>query len=119
MDASIAVVVECLGHSLDDITEDILTEPLPRSIGDILSPQHRPNVLCALVYSLSQREHFKLIECRGELFIEPRSDWRRAPSVHTTSRFSIFASEEARSDTDARRGTGTPCGAELSGAKQS
>jgi hypothetical protein len=76
MDTSIAVVVECLGHSLDDITEDILTEPLPRSIGDILSPQHRPNVLCALVYSLSLREHFKVIECSGELFIEPRSDRR-------------------------------------------
>jgi hypothetical protein len=76
MDSSIAVVVECLGHLLDDITEDILTEPLPRSIGDLLSPQHQPNVLCALVYSLSVRDHFKLIECSGELFIEPRSDRR-------------------------------------------
>jgi hypothetical protein len=63
-----------LGLTLDEVMDDVLTEPLPKALGEILSPQHRPNVLCALVHALGRREHFELTEHNGEFFIEPRPE---------------------------------------------
>jgi hypothetical protein len=74
MDASISAALERIGHSLSDATEDVLTEPLPPSIGAFLSPDQRPHVLCALVHALTDASNFQLIEQGDELFIKPRPE---------------------------------------------
>jgi hypothetical protein len=73
MDTSTAAIMERIGHSLDDATDDVLTEPLPKSLGEILSPRYQPNVLCTLFFALAHHEGFELIEQDGEIYIVPRS----------------------------------------------
>ena len=41
-----------IGLTLDDVMDDVLTEPYPSAIKELLSAQQRPNVLCALVQAL-------------------------------------------------------------------
>jgi hypothetical protein len=48
-----------------------LTEPLPAAIREVLSPDHQPDILCALVFALEHIEHFEIVERNGELFVEP------------------------------------------------
>ena len=76
MQASIAepVVLSRIGLTLDDVMADVLTEPYPSAIKELLSAQQRPNVLCALVQTLADPERCELSERDGEVFIVPRSD---------------------------------------------
>jgi hypothetical protein len=75
MHASIAepVVLERIGHTLDDTLEDILTEPLSAPIREALSPEHQPNILSALILALAHGEHFEIVERDGELFVVLRA----------------------------------------------
>jgi hypothetical protein len=54
MQASIAepAVLSRIGLTLDEVMDDVLTEPYPSAIKELLSAQQRPNVLCALVQAL-------------------------------------------------------------------
>jgi hypothetical protein len=54
--------------------DDVLTEPYPSAIKELLSGQQQPHVLCALVQALADPEHCGLSQRDGEVFILPTSD---------------------------------------------
>jgi hypothetical protein len=76
MEASIAepAVINRIGHTFDELTDDILTEPLPKEIGKLLICGPQPNILCAFVDALVHHEGYQFVERNGEFFIYHHSD---------------------------------------------
>jgi hypothetical protein len=76
MQASIAepAVLSRIGLTLDEVMDDVLTEPYPSAIKELLSAQQRPNSLCTSVQALADPKRCEVSERDGEVFIVPRSD---------------------------------------------
>jgi hypothetical protein len=76
MRASIAepAVLSRIGRTLEDLMDDVVTEPYPSALKELLSAQQQPNVFCALVQALANPDRYEISERDGEVSIVPRSD---------------------------------------------
>jgi hypothetical protein len=54
--------------------DDVVTEPYPSALKELLSAQQQPNVFCALVQALANPDRYEISERDGEVSIVPRSD---------------------------------------------
>lgn len=62
-------VLERIGATLDDVLDDVLTEPLPKNIKDLLGDE--PPILCMLLDALTNPAQYRINEVDGEVFIFP------------------------------------------------
>ena len=65
-------VLERIGHTIVELSEEVTSEPLPERVVALLDHDRaQPNVICALVERLRRPEQFQLIARNGELFLLP------------------------------------------------
>jgi hypothetical protein len=63
--------LERLGHTLEEVTEDVITEPLPLTMMEVaakLRNQHDADVPCLLMDAISKPAETRIVERGGELF---------------------------------------------------
>jgi hypothetical protein len=71
-------ILERIGHTLADVSEDLTTEPLPEPMLRLLEQSSTPhphattaNILCELIEALTHPHLYRLFERNGEFFLEP------------------------------------------------
>jgi hypothetical protein len=63
-------ILDRIGRTFEDVTEDVATEPLPKQMAALLEQSDgRANVLCTLAEVLAHPEEHRLVERDGELFL--------------------------------------------------